>query len=197
MDKVFFSCQTAACPQQEVSLKTMQAEHRKIADFYNTTYYAREAAALTPPSRHLRGLLKKLPAQTNHSVLDIACGTGAWLEVLTDAGAKPHGIDISEKAVAVCQARLPGGDFRVGVAEQLPYPDNYFDLVSCLGSLEHFLDQPGALREMVRVAKARALFLLVVPNAGFPPYRLGLYRGTHQAAVRETLRHLEEWEAMF
>jgi hypothetical protein len=50
---------------------------------------------------------------------------------------------------------------------------------------------------MIRVAKRDALFLLLVPNAGFLPRRWGLYCGTHQAAVREEARWLEGWQELF
>ncbi|HEU4342883.1 MAG TPA: hypothetical protein VFU31_15085 [Candidatus Binatia bacterium] len=50
---------------------------------------------------------------------------------------------------------------------------------------------------MIRAAKPNAGFLLLVPNADFPPRRLGLYSGTEQAAVREEVRSLEGWQTLF
>lgn len=50
---------------------------------------------------------------------------------------------------------------------------------------------------MVRVAARGARFLLLVPNADFPPLRLGLYGGTDQSSVREELRSLEGWRELF
>jgi SAM-dependent methyltransferase len=91
---------------------------------------------------------------------------------------------------------MPGGEFHTGPAEILPFPDGRYDLVTCLGSLEHFLDQPAALAEMVRVMKPRGKVVILVPNAGFLTYRLGLYKGTQQQAVRETIRPLSEWQEM-
>jgi SAM-dependent methyltransferase len=79
----------------------------------------------------------------------------------------------------------------------LPFADRQFDFVCCLGALEHFLDPESALREMVRVAKPHAQFLLLVPNADFPPVRLGLYGGTDQSDVREELRSLDGWQELF
>ena len=107
------------------------------------------------------------------------------------------GIDISSRAIEVCRKRMPTGEFEIGPAETLPFSDDQFDLVTCLGSLEHFLDQPGALREMARVTGERGRVLILVPNAGFLTYRLGLYRGTHQQTIRETIRTLDEWQRMF
>ena len=171
-------------------------DHDKVARFYDQVYY-RDAIAQGAPSPHLKRLARRLGITAGEQLLDIACGAGDWLVAAAERGAVVSGIDISEKAVAVCQQRLPDSELRVGPAETLPFADNRFDFVTCLGSLEHFLDQPKALRELVRVAKPNATVLILVPNSGFLTYRLGLYKGTHQQAVHETIRSLEEWREMF
>ena len=175
-------------------MSPVEPDHRQIAEFYDRHYH--KDAVQAPPGGYLVRMAERLEVRPGEKVLDIACGTGEWLSAVADKGAEISGIDISERAVAVCRTRLPQGAFEVGVAETLPYPSDHFDLVTCLGSLEHFLDQPGALREMARVSKASARLVILVPNSGFLPYRLGLYKGTQQRVVRETLRSLSEWQSM-
>jgi SAM-dependent methyltransferase len=97
----------------------------------------------------------------------------------------------------VCRQSLPQAELHCGPAEHLQFADQQFDVISCLGALEHFLDPLAALREMVRVAKPGAVFLLLVPNSGFLPLRLRLYSGTQQADVREEVRSLSEWRKLF
>lgn len=169
--------------------------HDNVRDFYDNEYYA---APLDrhPIAWHMRVIADRLGDLRSRNVLDIACGTGQWLGEMARRGAVPAGIDISSRAVELCRNRLPAGDIREGVAESLPFEDAKFDIVTCLGSLEHFLDQPGALREMRRVAKPGAKFLILVPNSGFLTRRLGLYGGTGQVAIRETVRSLGEWQGM-
>ena len=106
------------------------------------------------------------------------------------------GIDLSQKATDECQRRFPEGEFHCGPAEVLPFANARFDLVTCMGSLEHFLDKPGALAEMRRVAKPGATFLILVPNAGFLTRRLGFYRGTQQAKVKEEVLELDRWSEL-
>ncbi|WP_006786920.1 class I SAM-dependent methyltransferase [Thiorhodospira sibirica] len=173
-----------------------QDEHQKIAEFYNNIYYRELGNAHMCPSRHAVQLAQRLGISPGLKLLDVACGSGNWLAAAAQRGADVSGIDISERAIAVCRRRLPDGHFYTGVAEQLPFDNHTFDLVSCLGSLEHFLDQPKALKEMRRVAKPDARLLILVPNSDFLTYRLGLYRGTQQQAVRETIRSLNEWQAL-
>ncbi len=175
-------------------MSAFQDGHRRIAEFYDRHYHA--GAAAHRPGHALHRLAERLGIQSQQRALDVACGTGEWLAVAAGRGAVVSGIDISACALDVCRARLPEGTFAHGVAESLPFPSHSQDLVTCLGSLEHFLDQPGALREMVRVARPGARVVVLVPNAGFLPYRLGIYRGTQQQAVRETIRPLDEWQRM-
>jgi ubiquinone/menaquinone biosynthesis C-methylase UbiE len=120
-----------------------------------------------------------------------------WLRAVSDLGATPVGIDLSKVAVEICRRALPQAEIHRGAAEALPFPDQSFDFVSCLGALEHFLDPEAALAEMLRVAKPSADFLLLVPNSEFPPARIGIYHGTNQAGMREDTRSLEEWQQFF
>lgn len=170
-------------------------DHVEVKRFYDGEYYA-AVSERTRPSWHTRRIASRLGSLQGKTALDIACGTGEWLAELQRRGATVSGVDISARAVEVCRKRLPGADVREAIAEELPFPSSSFDLVSCLGSLEHFLDQHGALLEMVRVAKPGATVLILVPNAEFLTRRLGLYRGTGQVAVRETVRSINEWEEM-
>lgn len=166
-----------------------------LRDFYDQVYYANAGAA--PPPAHLRRLARKFLPWQNLRLLDVACGTGQWLSAAAALGARPAGVDISQRALDVCRGALPQAELHCGAAERLPFADGCFDAISCLGALEHFLDPAAALREMVRVAKPSAIFILLVPNSDFLSARLGLYKGTHQADVREETRTLSEWRALF
>jgi ubiquinone/menaquinone biosynthesis C-methylase UbiE len=167
-----------------------------IRSFYDNEYYA----AATPNSRlpwHCRRIAARLGDLTGKQVLDVACGTGEWLDYFHRGGAEVSGIDVSCKAIDVCLKKFPGGDFHCRPAESLPFDGHSFDLVTCMGSLEHFLDKPKALQEMRRVAKANARFVILVPNAGFLTRRLRLYSGTEQVKVREDVLELAAWRQLF
>ena len=97
-------------------------------------------------------------------VLDVACGSGTFFECNKNFLMSAWGIDCSKIAIAEAKKRFPDGNFQVGWADQLPYKDNFFDRVYCLGSLEHFLDMEKALKEMIRVLKWGGRILLQVPR---------------------------------
>lgn len=176
---------------------SMDPDFRPVREFYDQQYYTADEIAGGHVTWHDRVVAGRLGELQGVPVLDVACGLGTWLQLLRSRGASISGIDISERAIEACRRRFPDGDFRVGVAESLPFEDGRFGLVTCMGSLEHFLDKPGALREMLRVALPDARFLILVPNAGFLTRQLGLYGGTQQTRIREDVYSLAQWQALF
>jgi len=191
----------------------MQGEHMKgpdqqnridsgdideIRKFYDSVYYAEATAKRGVESRgHYRRLARRLNIRPGTEVLDVACGTGDWLRVCTEAGANACGIDLSETAISICKKTMPSGEFFSQPAELLPFEDGRFDVVTCLGSLEHFVDPVNSLKEMARVARADATIVILVPNKDFLTRKLGLYGGTYQVDAKEVVRTLDEWETLF
>jgi len=173
-----------------------QEKFRSIREFYDNEYYAHASTGARLPW-HCRLIAARLGNMSSRTVLDVACGTGEWLDYFRHHGASVAGIDLSQKAIDECTRRFPDGQFVCGPAETLPFADQSFDLVTCMGSLEHFLDKPAALSEMKRVAKDDAQFLILVPNAGFLTRRLGLYAGTNQVKAREDVFDLDTWASLF
>ena len=171
-------------------------ELQEMKSFYDDVYYADSGKPLQG-TKHLENLARKLHVEPGDAVLDIACGLGEWLHVCTEAGASVSGVDLSERAIEYCQKHMPDGEFHAVPAEKLPFGDDDFDMVSCLGSLEHFVEPVEALREMARVAKADAKFVILVPNADFLTRKLKVFGGTNQKDAKEVVRTLEEWEDLF
>ena len=175
-----------------------QSEVEEIKAFYDSVYYAdARPAASQALLRHYSRLHQRMSLGASPAVLDVACGLGEWLKVCEDKGASVAGIDLSEKAIDVCRQVMPQGEFYAQAAETLPFADGSFDLITCLGSLEHFVDPVGSMQEMVRVARPGATVLLLVPNKDFLSRKLGLFRGTYQVDAKEVVRTLPEWHELF
>lgn len=94
-------------------------------------------------------------ADPGQRALDVGCGHGALTAVLVDRlGAQAVvAVDPSSAFVSALRHRLPDVDVRQARAEQLPFPDESFDLV--LAQLVvPFMDDPRAgIAEMARVAR--------------------------------------------
>jgi SAM-dependent methyltransferase len=71
--------------------------------------------------------------------------------VAAKRGAKVFGLDAAAPLIQIAQERVPGGDFRVGDMEELPYEDESFDAVIACNSLQYAADRHGALSELRRV----------------------------------------------
>ena len=98
-------------------------------------------------------------------ILDVGCGTGANLLMLSNYG-DTEGVDVSEDALAFCRERGLE-NVKLGAAEELPYDDDTFDLVTALDVVEHLDDDLAGLREMRRVLRPGGRVLLFVPTFMF------------------------------
>ncbi len=98
-------------------------------------------------------------------LLDVACGGGYFLRELS-GGAEGcfYGMDLSQEALVLAQKTSPQARYALGAGERLPFQSRTFDVVTCLGSLEHFLDPLEGLREMRRVLVPPGQLFVLVPN---------------------------------
>lgn len=142
----------------------MSHAQRAIVDWFDATYRRKGTGYLRPLEAYYV-FLELLLARPEHRLLDVACGPGVLLQAAAKYTDKLHGIDISPVAISQGRAAVPGAALVVGNAQRLPYSDGYFDLITCLGSLERMLDVAQALREMCRVGTATAKYCFLVRNS--------------------------------
>jgi SAM-dependent methyltransferase len=84
-------------------------------------------------------------------ILDAGCGGGGASVLADERGAQISGIDAAEGLIAFASERIPGGDFRVGDIESLPFEDNAFDAVVASNSVQYSGDRVATLLEFARV----------------------------------------------
>ena len=109
----------------------------------------------------LEGIVSKIRnPQSPIRILDVGCGTGANLEMLANFG-ESEGVDVSDDALEFCKTK--GLKVHKGLAEELPFEDESFDLVTALDVVEHLDDDIGGLKEMNRVMKKSGRALIFVP----------------------------------
>jgi SAM-dependent methyltransferase len=106
--------------------------------------------------------LARVGLEPGQLVLDIGCGAGAFLQLVTERGARAFGLDASDALLDLARTRVPDADLRVGDMEALPYDDDTFDLVTSFNAFFFANDVVAALREAGRVAKPGAAVVIQV-----------------------------------
>ena len=90
-------------------------------------------------------------------VLEIGVGLGADHQQFAEAGAELYGIDLTERAIEHTRQRMMAfglvSNLAVGDAENLDFPDEFFDRVYSWGVLHHSPDTAKAIAEVWRVLK--------------------------------------------
>ena len=115
-------------------------------------------------------------------VLDIGCGSGNHLYYLKQLGLHITGVDASPYMISKAKERLGGGCMlKTGMAEDLPFEDNEFDLAIFVNTLEFLNDPFQALREAGRVARRKILINVINSFSWYDlAYKLrGLYHDFH------------------
>jgi 2-polyprenyl-3-methyl-5-hydroxy-6-metoxy-1,4-benzoquinol methylase len=118
--------------------------------------------------RILAALSEALPCER---FLDAGCGDGRYLAALAWFAERPAqivGTDISDRILitakrAVAQTGVDAEFVRANL-EELPFPDDAFDVVLCTQVLEHLLDPRAGLRELARVAAPGGTLIVSTDN---------------------------------
>lgn len=106
-------------------------------------------------------------------VLDVGCGLGTYVKKLRAFSNEVYGVDIDPDKVAQVQRELE--HIYLAPAEELPFPDGYFDVILLHEVLEHVGDDRQAVREAYRVAKAGGRLVVFAPNRLYPFETHGIY----------------------
>lgn len=99
-------------------------------------------------------------------------------------GARAYGVDISEPTLRQAQTAFAAGTpaallGAVGDVRDLPFRDGSFDAIYSMGTIEHFADTEGAVREMARVLAPGGRAIIGVPNRHDPFLRPLFVAGLH------------------
>jgi GrpB-like predicted nucleotidyltransferase (UPF0157 family) len=160
--------------RKEKKIKEIKRYRRKWYDerasIYDKLWWESEEA-----KEEMEGFKKLVKVKGGEVVLDVATGTGVFLIEMAKDGAPCYGIDASPKMLEqlkrkIKQQRLEGNvkEIRVGEADKLPYQDNFFDWVTCMGMLEYYPIEYAevVLGEIKRVLKpGKKCFMDIVDPA--------------------------------
>ncbi len=100
---------------------------------------------------------------TNNKLLDIGCAGGQFVKKALEHGFEAEGIDHSPGALSYAEKHY-GIKLIRGEADNMPIPDNTYDIVTLLHVFEHFRKPMDTLQEIKRILKPGGMMFIETPN---------------------------------
>jgi len=133
-----------------------------VNDYLNIIYNENTRPFTKYPKKLISFLYNKFQMQKHMKLLEPGCGRGEHLRLFRDLGLDVYGMDISPEAQSLAS------DLNISLcdldSQDMPYPDNYFDVVYSKSFLEHIREPSVFLKEAMRVLKPGGLLLSMVPD---------------------------------
>tara|TARA_B100000989_G_scaffold299046_1_gene292469 strand:- start:5526 stop:6389 length:864 start_codon:yes stop_codon:yes gene_type:complete len=108
--------------------------------------------------------------KTEKKILEVGCGRGTLSAYFSDNGYKNvYLLDKSKKVIQLAKnfflKNKLKGKFIISDCIEMPFKENYFDLVFSIGLFEHFTNPKLAIKEQIRVLKKKGIIILyIVPQ---------------------------------
>lgn len=107
---------------------------------------------------------------TDAEICDIGCGAGPVTYELLRIGYTPFALDFSEDMLKNAKKRINtlnnvGCPLINGNSESLPFPDNYFDCVVCLGVISYVEHYENIIKEIERILKPGGTSIVTYRNS--------------------------------
>lgn len=130
----------------------VRREFRKQAPRFDMTGHT-----LTSPE-YLQWMVDHLDLKPHFDVLDVAAGTGHLGRALAPYVRRVVALDATPEMLLEGKQQADKGGignilFEHGIAEELPFPNDMFDLVASRFAIHHFEDASRPMEEMVRVCQ--------------------------------------------
>jgi ubiquinone/menaquinone biosynthesis C-methylase UbiE len=100
------------------------------------------------------------------AVLEVGFGEGYGTSLLSQTCRHIVGIDIDKKVVEYAQKKYGAErcEFRLYNGNNIPFPNNFFDVVISFQVIEHIVDDAGFISELHRVLKIDGRLYITTPN---------------------------------
>lgn len=102
-------------------------------------------------------LIKDIPRS---EMLELGCGTGHWSNYFTQQGFRVTGIDTSDAMLQVARYKNIDAEFKLGNAENIPFENESFDIISSITMLEFVDNQDNVIQEIRRVLRKGGWLIL-------------------------------------
>jgi len=122
---------------------------------------------------HHRYVLASNYYEKGASVLEIACGGGQGLGILSEKAKNVVGIDIDSSNIQVCQKSykdFPKVTCKEMSADHLDFPNDSFDCIALFEAIYYFPDLDKVFNEIGRVLKKGGHLIICTANKDWPEF---------------------------
>jgi len=131
--------------------------------------------------------------------LDVGCGVGFVVGLLGSIFKKDsYGVDVSQVAIELAKQTIPASNLKLISDGIIPFPDDYFDLVTCFDVIEH-LNQDDIIfltKELKRVINPNGTLILNISTRAaksFDKFGENLHRTVQDADYYAQLFKLDRY----
>ena len=157
------------------------------------TYDAGPNPLLALERRVMTGLLGPL---RGIRVLDVACGTGYWMQRLAEAGAIMFGFDICDEMLSYAQQKsAPETRLFLADASAIPVRSETADLTLCSFAASYFADLKRAMSEMARATRAGGR--VIISDMHPAAMAAGWSRSFRKGRIRYEIEHTQWNDSSF
>lgn len=133
-----------------------------MKDYVSVIYDEKRAPKTEYPDRLTKYLISRFNLKPGFKILELGCGRGEFLESFQKAGLTCYGTDLSNYC-----SNANFNFICLDISkENLPYQNNYFDVVYHKSFLEHFYSPHKIMKEACRVLKPGGRLIILTPDWG-------------------------------
>jgi SAM-dependent methyltransferase len=135
----------------------------EMGNHYGSDYDRAIATASQSPDHWLPRRQELSRLKSGGAVLDLGCGTGAFLSTLQGPSWNLYGIEMSEEAAREARKRC-GAEVFVGDVLDARFPAGSFDAITCFNVFEHVYEPKEVLAKVAEWLKPGGVFYTLMPN---------------------------------
>lgn len=136
-------------------------------------------------------VLTQFVLDKNAKILDCGCGGGGFLKLLYGAGYRRfYATDIDNYLSLISEHQLVEFKSSNLSFDSLPWPENFFDVLTAIQMMEHLENPYNFVRESWRVLKPRGLFIFSMPNIMHIMNRLIFFKHGDMPRYRASNNHI-------
>ncbi len=131
-------------------------------DYVSVTYNENDRPFTEYPDQLACYLVQRYNLTGKQKLLDLGCGRGEFLRGFMRHDLQGYGVDQSMLSTNICpDAEIKQSDLE---KDNLPYDNNFFDVIFSKSVLEHFYYPENLVQEIYRILKPSGLVITMVPD---------------------------------